>query len=52
MLHGAVENGRIFYTENNKGFACFLARAQYRFDQIVRFAKQEETSDPHKFDTW
>ena len=26
MLHGAVENGRIFYTENNKGFACFLAR--------------------------
>lgn len=24
-LHGAVENGRIFYSQNGKGLACFLA---------------------------
>jgi len=26
LLHGAVENGKIFYTETNKGFAPFLAK--------------------------
>ncbi len=26
MVHGAVENGRIFYTNSNKGLACFLAK--------------------------
>ncbi|KUE78064.1 alpha/beta fold hydrolase [Aeromonas schubertii] len=26
MVHGAIENGRIFYTESGKGLACFLAR--------------------------
>jgi pimeloyl-ACP methyl ester carboxylesterase len=26
MLHGAIENGRIFFTESGKGFAPFLAR--------------------------
>src|SRR5690606_33141901 len=25
LLHGAVENGRIFYTDSGKGFAPFLA---------------------------
>ena len=24
MVHGAIENGRIFYTESGKGLACFL----------------------------
>ncbi|PJG58247.1 alpha/beta fold hydrolase [Aeromonas cavernicola] len=26
LLHGALENGRIFYTESGKGLACFLAQ--------------------------
>jgi pimeloyl-ACP methyl ester carboxylesterase len=25
MLHGAFENGRIFYSSNGKGFGCYLA---------------------------
>ncbi|MBN8445734.1 MAG: alpha/beta fold hydrolase [Gammaproteobacteria bacterium] len=25
MLHGAIENGRIFYSHSGKGFGCFLA---------------------------
>lgn len=25
MLHGAIENGRIFYSSRGKGFGCFLA---------------------------
>lgn len=25
MLHGTMENGKIFYTESGKGLACFLA---------------------------
>lgn len=29
MVHGAIENGRIFYTESGKGLACFLARHGY-----------------------
>ncbi|ESP94517.1 alpha/beta fold hydrolase [Pseudoalteromonas luteoviolacea] len=30
LLHGAVENGKIFYTHNNKGLAPFLATHGYR----------------------
>ncbi|MGL4714442.1 MAG: alpha/beta fold hydrolase [Aeromonas sp.] len=30
MVHGAIENGRIFYTESGKGLACFLARHGYQ----------------------
>jgi pimeloyl-ACP methyl ester carboxylesterase len=30
MVHGAIENGRIFYTESGKGLACFLARNGYQ----------------------
>ena len=26
MLHGAIENGRIFYSDKGKGFGCYLAR--------------------------
>lgn len=29
FMHGAVENGKIFYTESNKGFAPFLAEHGY-----------------------
>lgn len=29
LLHGAIENGKIFYTEKNKGFAPFLAKNGY-----------------------
>ena len=29
MLHGAVENGKIFYSNSDKGLAPFLARAGY-----------------------
>ena len=30
LLHGAVENGKIFYTESNKGLAPFLASQGYQ----------------------
>ncbi|MEJ6473267.1 alpha/beta fold hydrolase [Pseudoalteromonas piscicida] len=30
FMHGAVENGKIFYTESNKGLAPFLAEHGYR----------------------
>ncbi|CAH9050573.1 hypothetical protein PSECIP111951_00219 [Pseudoalteromonas holothuriae] len=30
FMHGAVENGKIFYTESNKGLAPFLASKGYR----------------------
>ncbi|MFY8275262.1 alpha/beta fold hydrolase [Pseudoalteromonas sp. SSDWG2] len=30
FMHGAVENGKIFYTHTNKGLAPFLARHGYR----------------------
>lgn len=29
LLHGSIENGRIFYSESGKGFAPFLARAGF-----------------------
>ncbi|MCO4782979.1 MAG: alpha/beta fold hydrolase [Candidatus Cloacimonetes bacterium] len=29
MIHGAIENGKVFYTQSNKGFACFLAQHNY-----------------------
>lgn len=29
MLHGSIENGRIFYSKSGKGFAPFLARHGY-----------------------
>jgi predicted alpha/beta hydrolase len=30
LLHGAIENGKIFYSDSGKGLACFLARAGYQ----------------------
>ena len=29
MLHGSIENGRIFYSKNGKGLAPFLAKQGY-----------------------
>ena len=29
MVHGSIENGKIFYTEKGKGFACYLANKGY-----------------------
>jgi pimeloyl-ACP methyl ester carboxylesterase len=29
LIHGSIENGRIFYSENGKGFAPFLAKQGY-----------------------
>ena len=29
MVHGAIENGRIFYNEQGKGLACYLDYGQY-----------------------
>jgi pimeloyl-ACP methyl ester carboxylesterase len=33
MFHGSIENGKIFYTESGKGFACYLA--EQGFDVYV-----------------
>lgn len=33
MIHGSIENGRIFYSDNNKGLACYLA--EQGFDVYV-----------------
>lgn len=30
MLHGAIENGRIFYSSSGKGLGCFLADAGFQ----------------------
>lgn len=29
MLHGAMSNGRVFYSQNGRGLGCFLARAGF-----------------------
>ncbi|NMH66562.1 alpha/beta fold hydrolase [Shewanella salipaludis] len=29
MLHGAMSNGRVFYSQSGRGLACFLARAGF-----------------------
>ena len=29
MLHGSISNGKVFYSESNKGVACFLAEHGY-----------------------
>lgn len=55
MLHGSIENGKIFYSKNHKGLAPFLARNGYDVfvadlsgrgeskPAITRFAKQGQT---------
>ncbi|MDN3651797.1 alpha/beta fold hydrolase [Thalassotalea ponticola] len=44
MVHGAIENGRIFYTESGKGLACFLAR--HGFDVYVMDMRGRGKSTP------
>lgn len=45
LLHGMVENGRVFYSESNRGFAPFLARRG--FDCWVLDLRGRGGSRPH-----
>ena len=44
MLHGTIENGRIFYTKNGKGLACHLANQG--FDVYVADFRGKGESKP------
>lgn len=44
LVHGAIENGRIFYSENGKGFAPFLAENGY--DVYVADLRGRGKSEP------
>lgn len=44
MLHGSIENGKIFYTESGKGLACYLA--QQGFDVYVADFRGKGKSRP------
>lgn len=44
MVHGAVENGKIFYTEKGKGLACYLA--EQGFDVYVLDLRGRGKSTP------
>jgi pimeloyl-ACP methyl ester carboxylesterase len=44
MLHGAIENGRIFYTQTGKGLACYLA--EQGFDVYVADLRGRGQSTP------
>jgi pimeloyl-ACP methyl ester carboxylesterase len=45
MLHGAIENGRIFYSGSGKGLAPFMA--QHGFDVYVPDLRGRGRSEPH-----
>ncbi len=45
MLHGAVENGKIFYSDSGRGLAPFLARRG--FDVYVGDLRGRGESRPH-----
>ncbi|GHG01195.1 alpha/beta fold hydrolase [Thalassotalea marina] len=44
MLHGTIENGKIFYTESGKGLACYLAAQG--FDVFVADFRGKGQSTP------
>jgi pimeloyl-ACP methyl ester carboxylesterase len=44
MIHGAIENGKIFYSEKGKGFGCYLA--QQGFDVHVVDLRGRGSSKP------
>ncbi len=44
MLHGTIENGKIFYTESGKGLGCFLA--EQGFDVYVADFRGKGKSTP------
>ena len=44
MLHGTIENGKIFYTESGKGLACYLA--EQGFDVYVADFRGKGKSTP------
>lgn len=45
LLHGVIENGKIFYTESGKGLACFLAKQG--FDVYVADFRGKGLSKPN-----
>lgn len=45
MLHGTIENGKIFYTESGKGLGCFLA--EQGFDVYVADFRGKGLSKPN-----
>jgi len=50
LIHGAVENGKIFYTHSNKGLAPFLAEQQPISEfKIVEMAQGQKVS---RFIAW
>ncbi len=44
MIHGAIENGKIFYTESGKGLGCYLA--EQGFDVFVADMRGRGKSTP------
>jgi pimeloyl-ACP methyl ester carboxylesterase len=44
LVHGAIENGKIFYSDSEKGFACYLAR--YGYDVFVGDLRGRGKSSP------
>ncbi|MBU3021685.1 alpha/beta fold hydrolase [Aestuariibacter sp. A3R04] len=55
MLHGVIENGRIFYTESGKGLACFLAAQGYNVyvaDMRGRGKSVPPISEDHNHDQY
>jgi len=52
MLHGSVENGRVFYTPGGKGLGPFLARAGhpvYVLDQRGRGESRPHVARGHRY---
>ena len=47
MLHGTIENGKIFYTQSGKGLACYLARQGFDV-YVADFRGKGESSPPIK----
>ncbi|HYX81614.1 MAG TPA: alpha/beta fold hydrolase, partial [Gemmatimonadales bacterium] len=45
MLHGSIENGRVFYSASGKGLAPYLA--QHGFDVFVPDLRGRGASTPH-----
>lgn len=45
MLHGVIENGKIFYTQSGKGLGCFLA--EHGFDVYIADFRGKGLSTPN-----
>ncbi len=51
LLHGAIEDGRIFYSRSGKGFAPFLARSGYAVYVIDLRGRGQSTPSINKHST-